>query len=347
MTQTAENEVIEVLDIVEENYPQMYKTDGLGQFYEKAKAESEGEVPDLTTKKGRDRIASLAAKVSKSKKAVENPGREYNKIQKEIPKQIDAELKKFCTDMDALRDKIRKPLTDWENIEKKRIEDIEGYIEYLSGFKVVLNPDTGELMTAEELKVKQAEVKAIEIKESDFAEFTEKASEVQCDILDFFDTAIAQRVQFEIDQAELTRLKDESDERDRKDRDERIAREATEKANTESAQKIKDAEIEKQVAIKNAEREKQEAIDNAKKQADDAVEAERQRKSAEEEQQRQETEEKLRQANIAAANETHQREINNLTLNELCKCGGITNTQAEKIVKGLVRKQFAHITINY
>lgn len=61
--------VMAVEEISEANAPAIYVAGGLQQFLDAVKAEVVAEVPDLTTKKGRDRIASLAAKVSKSKVA--------------------------------------------------------------------------------------------------------------------------------------------------------------------------------------------------------------------------------------------------------------------------------------
>ena len=95
---------------------------GLKQFIDLVKGEIEGEVPDLTTRKGRERIASLAAKVSKSKTAVEKPGRDYLRRLKEMPKVVEAELREFVTKMDTLRDETRRPLTEWEAAEDARID---------------------------------------------------------------------------------------------------------------------------------------------------------------------------------------------------------------------------------
>jgi hypothetical protein len=49
---------------------------------------SVNEVPDVSTAKGRARIASLAAQVSRSKTAIEKPGRDYLKRLKELPKKL-------------------------------------------------------------------------------------------------------------------------------------------------------------------------------------------------------------------------------------------------------------------
>jgi len=119
------------LEVSEKNYPKIYCAGGLDAFYEKAKAEVDGEVPDLSTGKGRDRIATLAADVSRSKVAVEKPGRAYNKFLKAQPKLIDKELREFCDKMDKLRDDTRAPLTAWEIIDnagKQQVIDVAAYL---------------------------------------------------------------------------------------------------------------------------------------------------------------------------------------------------------------------------
>ncbi len=83
---SAKQQVITIDDISADNAPAIYVAGGLGQFFDAVKAEVTGEVPDLTTRKGRERIASLAATVSKSKAAVEKPGRDYLRRLKEMPK---------------------------------------------------------------------------------------------------------------------------------------------------------------------------------------------------------------------------------------------------------------------
>lgn len=145
-----------LLEVSENNYPKIYCAGGLSAFYEKAKSEVDGEVPDLSTGKGRDRIASLAAGVSRSKVAVEAPGRAYNKFLKAQPKLIDKELREFCDKMDKLRGDTRAPLTAWEIIdkaEKAQVIDTEAFlIEY--ELKHEDGHRDNELF---DLKIKQAE----------------------------------------------------------------------------------------------------------------------------------------------------------------------------------------------
>ena len=72
---SAEQKLITIDDISEENAPTIFVTGGLSRFLQAVKDEVCAEVPDLTTRKGRERIASLSATVSKRKAAVEKPGR--------------------------------------------------------------------------------------------------------------------------------------------------------------------------------------------------------------------------------------------------------------------------------
>lgn len=112
-----------VIEIKPEQAPVLYVPNGLDSFLDQIR-KSVNEVPDLSTAKGRARIASLAAQVSRSKTAIEKPGRDYLKRLKELPKEVEAELRRFVTECDAIRDETRRPLTEWE-AEQERIKQEE------------------------------------------------------------------------------------------------------------------------------------------------------------------------------------------------------------------------------
>ncbi|WP_161622936.1 hypothetical protein [Enterobacter roggenkampii] len=109
-----------VIEIKPEQAPVLYVAGGLDAYLEQIR-QAVNEVPDLSTKKGRDRIASLAAQVSRSKTAIEKPGREYLKRLKEAVRPAEAEIKRFVDACDELRDATRRPLTEWE-AEQERIK---------------------------------------------------------------------------------------------------------------------------------------------------------------------------------------------------------------------------------
>ena len=70
--------------------------------------------PDLSTDRGRKEIASRAFKVAKSKTYLDDLGKEEVARLKDLPRQVDAGRKALRDGLDALRDDIRRPLTEWE-----------------------------------------------------------------------------------------------------------------------------------------------------------------------------------------------------------------------------------------
>lgn len=239
---SAQQQVITIDDISADNAPAIYVAGGLGRFFEAVKAEVTGEVPDLTTVIGRARIASLAATVSKSKKAVETPGRDYLKRLKEMPKVVEAELREFVTKMDNLRDATRQPLTDWETADQARKD------KHVDGIQAIKDLAVFEASPAA-AHVAQiiADLELVEINDA-WEEFLAEAAQVKDQTLAKLRTLHVERTQYEAEQAELTRLRLEKEARDKKDNEERIAREAAEQATREaeaSAQRDRDTEAQR------------------------------------------------------------------------------------------------------
>lgn len=95
---------------------------GLKAIFKKITDETTGLVPDPTTLKGRDEIAALAYWVSRSKTALEKAGSDLTAEWRAKTKNVNdvkKEIKTFCDD---LRDKVREPLTGWEDERKKEQE---------------------------------------------------------------------------------------------------------------------------------------------------------------------------------------------------------------------------------
>jgi hypothetical protein len=210
--------------------PAIYVKDGLKPFLEAVKAEVGAEVPDLATRKGRDRIASLAAKVSKSKVAVEKPGREYLKRLKEMPKVVEEELREFTRAMDQLRDETRKPLTDWEAEEAARVARHQGNIDMMA-----LRLECRDLDAAE-LKANIHCLEGIEIDPS-WEEFEAEAARTKDKALTALRDALAVREKHDAELAAIAKFQAEQAERDAQAERDRIAREATERANREAEAK--------------------------------------------------------------------------------------------------------------
>lgn len=90
---------------------------------EKALALTDG--ADMATKKGRDAVRSTAAKISKTKTALDRIGAdEADEMRRQVAT-IDGRRKLIREKFDELRDETRKPLSDWEEAEKARVTRIE------------------------------------------------------------------------------------------------------------------------------------------------------------------------------------------------------------------------------
>ncbi|WP_330207503.1 hypothetical protein [Pseudomonas sp. AM14(2022)] len=283
---SAQQQVIKIDDISEENAPAIYVAGGLSQFFDAVAAEVTAEVPDLTTRKGRERIASLAAKVSKSKTAVEKPGRDYLKRLKEMPKVVEAELREFVNKMDALRDATRQPLTDWEQAEIARTDahvDAIQRIKDLAIFEAA--PTSGHLANI------IADLELLEIGDS-WEEFLAEAAQVKDQTLSKLRALYTERARYEAEQAELIRLRAEAEAQAQRDRDAQIAREAEERARHEAEQR---AQAERDAAA----RREQELIDQAAA-AQRASEQAARDAEAQAERQRLQLEQQAEQARLAA-----------------------------------------------
>lgn len=237
-------------DISEANAPAIYVKDGLKPFLQAVKEEVSSQVPDLTTAKGRARIASLAKKVSDSKVAVEKPGRDYLRRLKEMPKVVEVELKEFVDAMNALRDETRKPLTDWEAAEQARKD------KHVDGIQAIKDMTVFEATpTAAHVAKLISDLEAVEISDA-WEEFLPEAAQVKGETLAKLRALLAERTQYEAEQAELVRLRAEAEAQAQRDRDAEIARVAAEQARLRAEQQ---AQAERDAAA----RREQELLDQA------------------------------------------------------------------------------------
>lgn len=227
---------------------------------------------DLSVKKNRDAVKAMVTKVTKSKTYLEANGKDLAAEYKEIPKKIDANRKKakdFLTDLQA---RVRQPLTEWEE-EQKRIEAENKYLAEWD--EAITENKSFDIDIAHQLEV--AHMEAI-IDNIAFDKAAEEAKEAE-------------------------RLRLEAEENARIEREEEIKRQSAEQARIEAERKAKEeadrlirekqeaeakAEAQRQAAIQ-AEIEAEQAREQAKYEAEQAElrrieqekEAERQAKLAE------------------------------------------------------------------
>lgn len=309
--------------------PVIYGHNGLGEYVKVARDAVANEVPDLTTRKGRERVASLAAMISKSKVAVEKPGREYLKQLKAKVKPIEEELREFVQEMDALRDEVRRPLTEYEEAEKAREMLYQGKLHRFEH----LSSTAG--LTADQIRALIAEADA-EIPTEEWGAYQMEGERLRELAIKHLNASLEARLQFDADQAELARLRQESEARRQQEAAEQAQREAEERGRREAQAAIERAEREKVEAVERARRAEQEAAERAER----AAAQERQRIAAE---QSRAAEEQARRE----ANRQHCAGINRAVVAGFVAEAGITEAQAKTLVTAIAKGLINNVSINY
>ncbi|HEG1755433.1 hypothetical protein UXP21_03585 [Enterobacter kobei] len=312
-----------VIEIKPDQAPALYVAGGLDAYLEQIR-QAVNEVPDLSTKKGRDRVASLAAQVSRSKTAIEKPGREYLKRLKEAVRPAEAEIKRFVDACDELRDETRRPLTEWE-AEQERIKAEEAM----------------NAMHAEALEMNE--------------EFDRQlAAQIESD----HEMALLMNDKFDRDREELRRQAEQA----QREHEERIKREAAEQARRD-AEATHKAEIEAAArreadekaraeaaerqrieTEQRAAREKKEAEERARREKEEAVAAERRRLEEAEAARLVEEQRKAEEEARRTADKEHRRTVNRRVIADLI-AQGIPEEFAQKAVLAIAggKVQDAHI----
>lgn len=239
---------------------------GLDKLIEDIKKRVANFNADASTAIGRDEIKSFAFKIAKSKTALDNLGKDCVADWKAKSKLVDAERSRVWEVMEALQHQVRKPVTDWEQIEESRISALKERIQMLTIPTVLSNDST-------ELKSLLSDIKLIIIDES-FEEMAKVATITKDGTVVYLEKQITAAEKREADAAELLKLREEAEKRAQHDRDEAIRKEAAEKATKEAegkAQAEREAIEKREMEIKQeAERKEQEAKVAAEKAAQEA-----------------------------------------------------------------------------
>jgi len=344
---------------------------GTDALFERIAEQARSFVPDVTTRKGREEIGSVAMKVSKSKTLTEKYAKDLVSEEKARIKLIDDDRIQFCKKMDSLRDEILAPRDAWEQAEKDRVAKC---LEFLDEITELAKPEflgnaawqlKGYIDTLSDLKI-----------DSRFMEFEEQAKIAKYETLEVLRTALTNREKYEAEQAELERLRQAEQVRIQQERDAQIAREATEKAQREAEEKARfeverfereklEAEQRNQQQQREADQReaqlklqkeqaelreaqlKQKAIDDAKQAEIDkqnAIEAERLRIESEQKAQAEAAEkaEIARQENKKLRDKVLLESVESL-MNET----GIDEDQAKKVIKAIFEKKVLNISIKF
>ncbi|EOD9025552.1 hypothetical protein AAHW59_07200 [Klebsiella pneumoniae] len=333
------SEIMDLVVIEKKNAMAVFtNNDQLDPLIELIEKEARSLVPDVTTKKGRDAIASMAHKVARSKTYIDNAGKDLVAELKALPKQIDESRRVVRERLDALKDEVRRPLTEWE-AEQARI--------------------AAEKAAEEERQRIEAEQKAA-------LEALRKQVEVDHEM------ALLMNDAFDRDQAE----KKAEAERQRIAHEEEIKRQAEEKAKREAAEKAQReidaaaarereailakerAERERIEAQQRAEREQREAAERAEREKQAAVEAERRKAQEEADRIRREAEqreqarlaEEKRKADEQARREAdvkHRKAVGTEIVKALLANTSLTRDQAIEVLTAVKDGRIPHTGISY
>jgi hypothetical protein len=357
------NAQVNELQVLEQNViiAAFAKRGGTDELFEHIAQEVRSHVPDVTTKKGRDAIGSLAMKVSKSKTLIEKCGKELVAEQKAQIKLIDDDRIAIVKKFDALRDEILAPRDAWEKAEEDRVEKHKADIEKIQDFA---HPSILHDMPANRIAEQIRMLDVLEVCPL-FEEFEQEAKIAKFETLEKLRTALAAREKYEAEQAELERLRKEEQERLQREHEERIAKEAADKARIEAEEKARleaervardkqEAEqrearlqAEKEAALLREEQLKQQAIEREKQAEIDrknAVEQERLRIEAEN---KAKADAELKEQQAREANKAYMKKISNEALKGLMEIEGISEELGKEILQAIHKGEVPHVSIKF
>jgi hypothetical protein len=349
----------------------LFESEKFNAFYAKLKADIDAVPVDLTTDKGRKAIASAAAKVRTEKASIDRDRKRLTQEWRDMTAQVNGAWKSIETQLDELAVEARRPLTEWEDAEKERLDRCNEVISDIHGAAIVTLDDT-----AETVRLRGMRIWAIEIGD-DFQALKSEAEQAKSATISTLQAALARLKREEAERAELEKLRAEAVERERIEADKRAAEELAQReaeaeqrrkdeaAAAEKAKADREAEIAAQAeqrAKDDAERAAQVERDRVQREHDEAIAAERRRAEEAEaamqaERDRVAKVEADRQAATAAEaaeqarrdkNRAHRSQIMGEAKIAIMAAGkALHEDAAVAIVKAIVAGQIPHVTLRF
>ncbi|WP_374741023.1 hypothetical protein AAHX96_20270 [Klebsiella variicola subsp. variicola] len=322
------SEIMDLVVIEKKNAMAVFtNNDQLDPLIEAIEKEARSLVPDVTTKKGRDAIASMAHKVARSKTYIDNAGKDLVAELKALPKQIDESRRVVRERLDALKDEVRRPLTEWEE-EQERIKAEEAMLA-LHVEALAMNEENDRQLAA---RIESDHEMALLMNDAFDREQADKAAEAE-----------RQRIahEEEIKRLAAAAAAREVEQRAQREREEAALREAALKAQAEQAERDRIA------AEQKAEADKQAAIEAERRKAQE--EADRVRREAEQREQARLAEEK-RKADEQARREAdvkHRKTVGTDIVKALVANTSITRDQAIEVLTAIKDGNIPHTGISY
>lgn len=335
---------------------------------------------EISTEVNRRALASLAYKIARSKTYIDERGKDLTEDMRKSVEAINSERKRARERLEALKDEIRQPLTEWENLEKSRVVGHEA---------ALLEIEKAASYTASNWQRLSSEaiadrLKEIESDSRNWQEFAQRAAGVKAVTLNSMRQAYANSHALEVERAEAERLRSEAAELAIKEREQAAAKAATEAAEErarqaqEAAQRAAEAErtrMEREVAESDARarqvearriadgqeaqrkadlaearriadeqaatRRAEQAAGDAQRAQERAIEAERQRAAAEVERERLAAEKR-------EANKRHVKKVDAEAVRALqFLMGNLPEADVKKIIAHIAAHAVPHVSISY
>lgn len=333
------SEVTDLVVIEKQNAMAVFTTkEQLDPIIEAIEKEARSLVPDVSTRKGRDAIASMAHKVARSKTYIDNAGKDLVAELKALPKQIDESRRIVRERLDALKDEVRRPLTEWE-AEQERIKAEEA-MNALHAEALVMNEEFDRQRAAQ---IEADHEMALLMNDAFDREAKAKAEEAERQRIaheEELKRQAAEQAKREAEEkaaAELAAAKKrEEDAIAAKAQAELLAKQAQERAEQEAKDAQERTAKLAQEAREQAEREKQEAI------------AAEQRKAQEKEAARLAEEKRIAEEAVKReADVKHRKAVGTDIVKALTANSSISRDQAIEVLTALMNGLVPHTKINY
>lgn len=269
----------------------------------------------------------MAHKVARSKTYIDNAGKDLVAELKALPKQIDESRRVVRERLDALKDEVRRPLTEWE-AEQERIKAEEA-MNALHGEALAMNEEFDRQLAA---RIESDHEMALLMNDAFDREQADKAAEAE-----------RQRIahEEEIKRLAAAAAAREVEQRAQREREEAALREAALKAQAEQAERDRIA------AEQKAEADKKAAVEAERRKAQE--EADRIRREAEQREQARLAEEK-RKADEQARREAdvkHRKAVGTEIVKALMANTSLTRDQAIEVLTAVKDGRIPHTCISY
>jgi len=324
----------DIIDFKQYDITVLFKAGGSDHILDEIEKRAKSIDLDVTTEKGRKEIASMAYKIARTKTTFDDAGKQLKADAQKKVDEIDAERKKARDRLDALKEDIRAPLTEFENREKERVDNHKKALDFITNSLSfdILDPDT--------VLISQRITALSDIFQRDWEEFKDTATHSFEKAENHLKEMLEARKKRDLEQAELDQLRKQEELRKQQQREKEIADNARKEAEEKAERERIELERKASEEIARLEREAKEIELRAQREKEQAIEAERQRVA--DEKSREELERKKREA------DKHNKEmVINAAVDALCAQVNLDKGVALTIIMLIGENKLPNVHINY